>query len=152
MIRDPQHSRPWPGRLAPSPKSVISRKFRVVGPVEPVQGPGGGLVPQPLEHRGEEGASAVALVDEGQPRIQGQAVLLDAALEGVELAGDRVVLGLLLGGDAGVDRRPQRGVVHRVRLRLLVVWGEVFDRSAVLRGPIPRRPSWDEGQSLISGG
>src|SRR6516162_5396234 len=86
--------------------------------VEPVQGAGGRLVPRPLQRWSDERAATVALVDEGHLRVQVQAVAADAVPQGVDLAGDGVVLGLVLGGDAGVDRRPDAGAVHGVSLRL----------------------------------
>jgi hypothetical protein len=74
--------------------------------VEPVQGAGGRLVAQPLQRRADERAATVALVDEGRLGVRAQAVPRDAVSQGGDLAGDRVILGLLLGGEAGVDRRP----------------------------------------------
>jgi hypothetical protein len=75
--------------------------------IQPVEGAGRSLVAEPLQGRAEERAAAVAFVDEAQFGFQPQAVGLDARLEGLDLAGDRIGFGMLLRRDARVDRRPQ---------------------------------------------
>ena len=80
--------------------------------VEAVDGAGGGLVAEPLQPRPGQQGPADAVVDEPQLRVAVQAVVADAPLERLELAGDRVLLGLLLGGDPGVDRHAEMRVRH----------------------------------------
>ena len=79
--------------------------------VESVEGAGGGLVAEPLQARPQEDGPADAVVDEPQLRVAVQAVVADAAVERLELAGDRALLGLPLGGDPGVERHAEGVVV-----------------------------------------
>src|SRR5262249_51466145 len=57
--------------------------------VEAVEGPGGGLVAEPLQGRAEEQGPADAVVDEPQLRLAARPVLADAPVERLELARDR---------------------------------------------------------------
>src|SRR5262249_7004947 len=77
-----------------------------------VDGPGGGLVPEPLEPRPGQDGSAVAVVHEAQLGVADQGVIHDPPGDRLELAVDRVLLGLLLPGDTGVDRHPEVVVGH----------------------------------------
>ena len=70
--------------------------------VEPVDGPGGGRVAQPLQGGREQGLSRIAIVDESEFLGDGQAVAEDPPIQQVELTGDGVVFDLLIIGDPGV--------------------------------------------------
>ena len=86
---------------------IFARKSIRVVDVEAVEGPGGGLVAEPLQPRPEQDGPADAVVDEPQLRVADQPVIADAPVERLELAGDRVLLGLPLGGDPGIDRHAE---------------------------------------------
>ena len=50
---------------------------------------------------------------EARPRVAAQPAVADASVERLDLAGERVLLGLALGGDPGVDRHAEvRGGRH----------------------------------------
>ena len=86
---------------------IFAREPIRVVDVEAVEGPGGGLVAEPLQPRAEQQGPADAVVDEPQLRVAAQPVVADAPVDRLELAGDRVLLGLPLGGDPGVDRHAE---------------------------------------------
>jgi hypothetical protein len=73
--------------------------------VEPVDAAAGRQVAQPLQRRADEGAAAVALVEEAHLRVRREAVVAQAFLQGFELAGDRPGFRLLIGGNPGVQSR-----------------------------------------------
>src|SRR3954447_17180524 len=86
---------------------IFARETIRVLDVETVEGPGGGLVAEPLQPRAEEQGPADAVVDEPQLGVAAQPVVEDASVERLELTRDRVLLGLPLGGDPGVDRHAE---------------------------------------------
>ena len=91
---------------------ILAREPIRVEDVEAVDGPGGGLVPEPLEARAGQDAPADAVVDEAQLGVAFQGVARDALRDRLELAGDRVLLGLLFAGDPGVDRHTEIVIGH----------------------------------------
>jgi hypothetical protein len=86
---------------------IFARETIRVLDVKAVEGSGGGLVAEPLQPRAEEQGPADAVVDEPQFEVAAQPVVADAPVERLELARDRVLLGLPIGGDSGVDRRAE---------------------------------------------
>src|SRR3954447_23017558 len=82
---------------------IFAREPVGVEHIEAVDGPGGGLVSEPLEARAGQDAPAVAVVDEAELGVALQGVARDPLRQRLELAVDRVLLGLLFPGDTGVD-------------------------------------------------
>ena len=70
------------------------------------------MVPESFEARAGEYVPAVAVVQEVQFGLAFQGVAGDALRDRLELAGDRVVLGLLFPGDPGVDRHTEIVIGH----------------------------------------
>ncbi len=70
------------------------------------------VVAEPLQTRTDQGAAAVAVVEIGGFVIDVEAVGLDPGLDFLDLAGDGVVLGLLVGGDACVESDTRKGRRH----------------------------------------
>ncbi len=106
---------------------ILARESIRVEHVEAVDDPGGGLVPEPLQARAHQDTPAVAVVDEAQLGVAFQAVALDAPDHRLQLTVDRVLLGLLFPGDAGIERHAE------------VVVGHGWSSSPGLRSEIPGR-------------
>jgi hypothetical protein len=70
-------------------------------------GPGGGLVAESLQRWPDQGSPAMAVVDEAQFQLAFQPVIADLPLKRLDLARDRVPLGLLLRGEAGIVRHAE---------------------------------------------
>ena len=76
--------------------------------IEPVEGTGSSLIAQPFQRRPKQGAATVAFIDKAQFFLETKAVAPDAVLECRHLAGNRVRVGSLLRGNAGVHSNPHR--------------------------------------------
>lgn len=70
--------------------------------IEAVELASGSSVAQAFQGRPPQGGAAVAVVGEAAGRVELQAIVADAFVQGIDLAGDGLPLGLLLGGDAGI--------------------------------------------------
>src|SRR5262249_44773240 len=74
---------------------ILARKTVRIEHVEAVDGPGGGLIPEPLEARAGQDTPAVAVIHEAQLGVAFDGVAGDPLRDGLKLAGDGVLLGLL---------------------------------------------------------
>ncbi len=74
--------------------------------VEAVEGTGGGLITQAFQGGTNQGAATEAVVEEVEVVVAGQAIRGDAARQGLDLTGDGPLLGLVVGGDAGIEGGP----------------------------------------------
>jgi hypothetical protein len=91
---------------------IFARESVGVEHVDPVDGPGGSLVPEPLEAWAGQDGSAVAIVHEAQLGVALQGVACDPLADRLELTVNRVLLGLLFPGDAGIDRHSEMTIGH----------------------------------------
>ena len=91
---------------------ISARESVRVEDVEAIDGAGGDLVAKSLEARADQGVTAEAVVQEAQLGLAFQGVTRDAPPDRLELAGDRCLLGLLIAGDPGIDRRTEIVMGH----------------------------------------
>jgi hypothetical protein len=73
---------------------ILARKPIGIEDVEAIDRPGSGLIPESFEARPDEEAAADAVVEEAQLGVAFQGVVGDPLLDGFELTGDRIFLGL----------------------------------------------------------
>src|SRR5207248_1008895 len=91
---------------------VFPRQPVGVVDVKAVEGADGHLVTQAFQGGAEERLAAGAVVEVAIPRGDGAAVVGEPLPEGLDLAGDGAVTGLLSGGDPGVQGDAPRGGRH----------------------------------------
>jgi hypothetical protein len=92
--------------------SLFAREPIRVEDVEAVEASGGGLVPESFEVRTDQGVPAVAVIDEAELGVAGLAVIRDPLQEHFELAGDRILLGLLVPRDPGIESHTKPVIGH----------------------------------------
>ena len=98
--------------------------------VDPVQPATRREVAQLLEGRPRQRGATVAVIDEALRRREDRPVRRDARLQGRDLAGNSTAVGLLLGGDPGVDGDTKR-LLHAYLLTMdLVHLGVAVPTSA----------------------
>ena len=91
---------------------IFAREPIRIEHVEAVDGPGGGLVPEPLESRSGQDVAAAAVVHEVQFGLAFRAISGDPLRECLKLAGDRVLLLLLFPRNPGIERRAEIVLDH----------------------------------------
>src|SRR6516225_5117915 len=82
--------------------------------VEPIKGTRGGLIAQPLQGRAEQSAATVAFIKKAQFFLQVEAIIANACLERLHLAGNGLCVGLLLRRHTGIERDAET-LGHRQR-------------------------------------
>ena len=80
--------------------------------VEAIDQAGGRLIAEAFQGGPDQHGSALPLIDEAQRILHSEPILADSPREGFDLTADRVLLGLLIRRDAGIDRGPDRGLIH----------------------------------------
>src|SRR5262249_29670481 len=91
---------------------IFARKPIGIENVEAVNGPGSGLIPESFQARTGQGISAVAVVHEAQFGLAFHGVIGHALRERLQLAGDGVLLLLLVAGNPGIDPHSKIVIGH----------------------------------------